>query len=272
MIGARLGAGREAEVFVWGGAAVLKLYRPGFGGHETEASALRQLEGRGVAPRLIGVVDHDQRRGLVLERLHGSDMLALLQREPWRLLNLARGLARAHLRIHEVEAPDGLPDLRDVVAARIHSTPLPSHLRDFALRELTTLPAGDRLVHGDYHPGNLLITPGQQTVIDWTAASRGAPDADYARTLLLLRRADPLPGTPLVARVLMAAGRSAFARAYSHAYRRGRSEPVQNLSSWLTVVTAARMSEGIDVERPRLLGLLDTAWRRRAHYDRSRRR
>jgi RIO-like serine/threonine protein kinase len=31
--GARIGAGREADVFAWDEHAVLKLYRPGFGGH-----------------------------------------------------------------------------------------------------------------------------------------------------------------------------------------------------------------------------------------------
>ena len=40
-----LGAGREAEVYAWGDGAVLKLYRPGFGGHGAEATALRALDG-----------------------------------------------------------------------------------------------------------------------------------------------------------------------------------------------------------------------------------
>jgi hypothetical protein len=31
MIGSKLGAGREAEVYAWDDDAVVKLYRPGFG-------------------------------------------------------------------------------------------------------------------------------------------------------------------------------------------------------------------------------------------------
>ena len=85
MIGARIGAGREADVHAWSGDAVVKLYRPGFGGHRAEARALAALDGHGVAPRLIGVVDCDGRTGLVLERLDGADMLTLLQRQPFVL-------------------------------------------------------------------------------------------------------------------------------------------------------------------------------------------
>lgn len=40
MIGAKLGAGREADVHAWGDDAVVKLYRPGFGGHRAKALAL----------------------------------------------------------------------------------------------------------------------------------------------------------------------------------------------------------------------------------------
>jgi serine/threonine protein kinase len=263
-IGPRLGAGREAEVFAWEPDAVVKLYRPGFVGHDAEATALRSLDDHDVAPRLIDIVDIDDRPGLVLERLHGSDMLTVLQRRPWSLSSLAQRLAAAHLRIHRMEAPNSLPDLRDLLEARIRRAPLPAHLREFALRELAALPAGDRLTHGDYHPGNILITDDRDVVIDWVGAARGAPEADHARTLLLLEWADPLPGTSRAARALMAAGRSIFAREYARHYGRGAAGARHEVASWLSVVIAARMSEGLDVEHPRLRALLEAAERRHA--------
>jgi Ser/Thr protein kinase RdoA (MazF antagonist) len=198
VIGPQLGAGREAEVYAWGDDAVVKLYRPGYLGHRAESVALARLDGHRVAPRLIDVVDCDGRTGLVLERLGGSDMLALLQRQPWRVLDLARALAKAHLAVHGVQAPGDLPDLRQVLAARIEDAVLPPQLRAFALRVLDGLPTGDRLCHGDFHPGNVLVPANRVSVIDWASAAHGVPEADYARTVLLLRWADPLPGTPLV--------------------------------------------------------------------------
>ena len=261
MIGPKVGEGREAEVYTWGDDAVVKLYRPGYLGHRAESVALAKLDGHRFAPRLINIVDCDGRPGLVLERLGGSDMLALLQRQPWRVLGLARALAKAHLAVHGVQAPGDLPDLREVLAARIEDAVLPPQLRAFALRVLDALPTGDRPCHGDFHPGNVLVAADRVSVIDWANAARGVPEADHARTVLLLRWADPLPGTPLISRGLMAAGRSAFAHGYARTYGGGSHKPLQLMDSWLTVHAAARLSEGIEVEQPTLIGLLDRARR-----------
>jgi Ser/Thr protein kinase RdoA (MazF antagonist) len=218
---------------------------------------LATLGGHGVAPRLIQTVDRDGRTGLVLERLSGSDMLARLGAQPWRVLGLARALADAHLAVHQVQAPTDLPPFRHVLAARIHDAVMPPHLRDHALRVLDGLPDGDRLCHGDYHPGNLLAAADRVAVIDWPNAARGTPEADHARTMLLLRWADPLPDTTPASRALITAGRSVFAHAYARAYRAGSAQPLRQVSSWLVVHAAARLSEGIEVERCTLIGYLD---------------
>ncbi len=259
MIGAKLGEGREAEIYAWGDSAVLKLYRPGFAGHHTESLALAALAGQAVAPRLIEVVEHDGRTGVVLQRLSGTDMLTLLQRQPWRVRGLGISLAEAHVNIHGQQAPSGVPDLRELLAERIRDAGLPGPLRGFALGVLEGLPDADRLCHGDYHPGNLLICDGTPGVIDWAASARGAPEADHARTLLLLRWANPLPGTALLFRGLIAAGRSLLATTYGRHYRQANPGQLRHVQSWLTVNIAARLSEGIDAERTQLTGLLERA-------------
>jgi Ser/Thr protein kinase RdoA (MazF antagonist) len=259
LIGPKLGEGREADVYAWGGDAVVKLYRPGYLGNRAEAAALGTLAGHDVAPRLIDTVECDGRTGLVLERLDGTDMLSLLQRQPWRVLGLARALATAHLVIHGIHAPPDLPDLRQVLTARIEDAVLPPPLREHALRVLDRLPDGDRLCHGDYHPGNVLVAAGRVGVIDRANAARGVPEADHARTVLLLRWADPLPGTPVIARALIAAGRSAFAHGYVRTHRHGAPQPLSHVDSWLVVHAAARLAEGLEAERATLVGFLDRA-------------
>jgi hypothetical protein len=260
MIGPKLGEGREAEVYAWGTDAVLKLYRPGFGGHQAESLALASLTGHGVAPLLIEVVEHDGRTGVVLQRVGGTDMLTLLQRKPWQVRQLARILATSHHAIHKTAAPAELPDLRQVLADRIRDADLPEPLERFALELLERLPSGDQLCHGDYHPGNVLLFNEWASVIDWAAAAaRGAPEADHARTLLLLRWANPLPGTPMMIRALIASGRTILARSYGHDYRRRAPHPLRHMDSWLTVNIAARLSEGVDAERGKLIALLGRA-------------
>lgn len=255
-LGPRLGAGREAEVYAWGADAVLKLYRPGFAGHRAEAAALAALDGHHIAPGLLDVVERGGRPGLVLERIAGADLLDVLRRRPWRALTLARALAETHLAIHDVVAPAELPDVRQVLAARIESAGLTAQLRGFALRVLDGLPSGDQLCHGDYHPGNVMVDGGRVAVVDWPNSARGVPEADHARAVLLLRWAAPDPRTPPVTRGLIAAGRALLARGYERAYVRGSAGPVRDVRSWLVVQVAARLAEGITAERARLVGML----------------
>lgn len=263
MIGAKIGEGREAEIFAWGDDAVLKLYRPGLRGHYSEVRALATLAGQAAGPRLLEVIEHDGRVGLVLERVAGTDMLSVLQRKPLRVPGFARALAATQLTIHRLAAPKDLACQREILAARIEEGDLPLPLRDYARSLLDRLPDGDRLCHGDYHPGNVLVSQDKTSVIDWATATRGVPEADHARTILLLRWADPMPGTPLIFRGVIAAGRSMLTRIYAKEYRRASPQPLQHMDSWLTVVIAARLAEGFDTERPQLLDLLHQAIRRR---------
>jgi Ser/Thr protein kinase RdoA (MazF antagonist) len=256
----RLGAGREADVYVRDETTVLKLYRLGFGGHHTEAATLRSLHALGVAPKLLDVVELEGRIGLVMERIAGPDMLAALQRKPWKIRDFGRSLATVHLAVHRVQAPAGLRNLREVLADRIADAKLPQHLNGFVSRVLDLLPDGGQLCHGDFHPGNVLVEAGRARIIDWGSATRGTPEADHARTLLLLRWGDPPPGTPLLSRALIAGGRSALAATYAHRYRRD-SPPLRHTGSWLAVHAAARLSEGIESEREMLLGRLERALR-----------
>jgi aminoglycoside phosphotransferase (APT) family kinase protein len=125
------------------------------------------------------------------------------------------------------------------------------------MRALETLPRGDRLCHGDFHPGNVLVASGggdggdRPIAIDWTGASRGDPAADVARSFLIIRFGGLTPdATPAVA-ALARVGRRLLWRGYASAYAIDRAA----LARWLPVVAAARLAEGIDGERARLLQL-----------------
>jgi hypothetical protein len=258
-IGALIAQGRQAEVYASDAGAVVKLYRDGFDGHAAEAAALVRLDGTGVAPSLLDTLSVDGRVGLVLQRLDGVDMLTLLERRPWRLRQLATMLAHAALRVHREQAPPDLPDLADRLRVAIGSAELQPHLRAYALSVLSGLPVGDRLCHGDLHPGNAMVTADGASIIDWPGATRGVPAADFARTMLLLRGADPLPGT---SGTLLAVGRRMFSRVFARAYRKGVNSPLSDVGKWTVVHVAARLAEGITSERVRLINMLEAAYRR----------
>lgn len=258
-LGERIAEGREAEIFAWKKGAVVKLYRGSAMGLDFEAGALRAIAAAGgPAPRLLGRVEVDGRPGLIIERLEGPDMLALIARAPWRVASLATSLAESHAAVNSIAAPPELPDLKATLEERIRAVSLRPELESFALSNLEKIPDGDRLLHGDFHPGNVIVTAGAVSVIDWPNATRGHPGADHARTVFLLTAGEPL-NLPLHVRAIVLFGRRLFASIYRGKYR--RLQPVDRAVVRHAAVAhiAARFWEGIAVEVPRLTALLEKA-------------
>ena len=158
---ARVGEGREAEVFAWDEGTVLRLLRRSSDPKrvEREAAAMLAAADGGVdVPKVYGTTLVEGRAGLVMERVDGPDLIALMGKRPWAVPRVARIVGRAQARMHDVVAPDDLPSLRELVRTKIEAAAeLPVELADFALEKLDGLPDGDRLCHGDLHPGNLLL-------------------------------------------------------------------------------------------------------------------
>jgi len=179
--GPRLAAGRSSIVFDLGDGVVLRRSR-----HDQdcsgEAAVMVHAHAAGVP---VPEVLRAEGRDLVMRRVEGPTMLDDLTRRPWRLRRHAATLAELGRRIHAVDAP-----------ADLHRAPM----------------AGDRLLHLDLHPANVICSPDGPVVIDWENAAAGDPAFDLAVTWMLLAvaEADVSGGE----RVAVAALRQAFVRAW----------------------------------------------------------
>jgi aminoglycoside phosphotransferase (APT) family kinase protein len=112
---------------------------------------------------------------LVMERIEGVSMVEAIGQAPWTLRRQAATLADLHLQLHEIEAPDFLP-------------PSPAG-------------KGDKVLHLDLHPLNVMVGPKGAMVIDWPNARRGDPSIDVALAWVLMA-AGEIPGGGLKARLL----------------------------------------------------------------------
>jgi Ser/Thr protein kinase RdoA (MazF antagonist) len=252
-----LAQGRTAEVYLWDDGHVLKLFRdwcpPDW--VEYEAGIARALYAAGIPSPAPGeILEVDGRRGLLYERLDGVSMLQDLNTHPWRVFQHARSLAELQIQIHRQSIP-GLPSYKDRLRHDIRNTKhLAEEMRGQALARLAILPDRPNLCHGDYHPGNILITKRGPVVIDWMTACPGSPWADVARTGMLLSigaRGAHTQIHPVVREMVRL-----YHSLYLKRYRRLSPDTEGEMERWMPVILAARLSEDIPPERAALLQII----------------
>jgi hypothetical protein len=152
-----LASGRDGDIFEFAPGLVLRKTRTGRSiAHEARLMSYVAEYGYPV-PRIEEVrADGTE---IVMQRIDGPIMVDAMVRPPWRLGAHLRLLADLHDRLHEIAGPDWLPDMPG---------------------------GGDRLLHLDLHPLNVIMSPSGPVVIDWANARRGDPMADVALTYALI--------------------------------------------------------------------------------------
>jgi aminoglycoside phosphotransferase (APT) family kinase protein len=256
----KIAEGREAEVFAWEPGIVLKLFRRSEWMHlaTVELAAMNAVrDAGGPAPRGIEVIDVDGRPGLLMERVDGIDMLTQIGKQPWRVIRAGGIMGRLHATLNTAEAPSAIGNLKDRLSWQISEVArVRADLGERGLAALEALPDDDRLCHGDFHPGNVILTASGPIVIDWPNATRGDAAADVARTLLLLRMGEIPPEAAALIRHLEKVGRWFLNRGYVGAYERSSRVERARIEAWMLPLAIARLSEGITEEHPRLLALI----------------
>jgi Ser/Thr protein kinase RdoA (MazF antagonist) len=159
----------------------------------------------------------------------------------------------------------GLPLQRQTLERNIRqAVGFPQHLRTKALAALDAMPDGDRLCHGDFWAGNILVTAHGEVIIDWNRASCGNPLADLARTTNAAmgylrthqaRRAFLSYGRSRLSQVKNSLFRTIVRMAYPSYLRRYfqlRPGGEEEYRRWLPIIAAARLVDEI----PELDGML----------------
>lgn len=181
--------GASAELFDLGGGQVIKLFRDSVSeemiAREADASVHAEANGLPTAAA-IERRTCDKQRGIVYPRLEGGTLMDWIRRNPMRAGWVLDRMGKIHSAMHKVGGGD-LRSLKQVLATDIAYGPSPAPLQRAAIAYLDTLPDGDALTHGDFHLGNVMMTPEGMMVIDWSKAAAGHPAADAVRSEMLMR-------------------------------------------------------------------------------------
>ena len=239
--------GRTADVYHWDDGYILKLFHNWFElqNIEYELKIARAVHASGVkAPEVKELIQIQGRNGLIYERVIGESMLDMFQHKPWKVFTYARTLARLHAQMHEcVFDSASIPAQRRRLQNKInHADALSDSLKTSLLNALQSLPDGNRVCHGDFHPANVLISGEDASVIDWMDASRGNPLADVARTSIILLGAaesEEIPNPFIKSLVKI------FHSIYLRQYFRLRPGGEDEYRRWQPIIAGARLSEEI---------------------------
>lgn len=205
--GVLLAAGRDADIFEYGPGLVLRRSRDGRS-MASEAQIMEYVRSQGFPVPAVEQLSDDH-LDLVMERIDGLDMVAAMTKHPWTIARQGRVLANLHRRLHELAAPDWMRD--------------------------APVGHGNRLLHLDLHPLNVMIGPQGPIVIDWTGACRGDPSVDVALAWVLMQAGEAEVGRMIGA--ILGRARSMLVRSFL------RSFDLTEVRSRLAQVVAWKVSD-----------------------------
>lgn len=202
--GALIASGRDADIFECGPGLVVRRSRAGRPMHH-EALTMEFLRSEGYPVPSVESVSEDGTE-LVMERIYGRSMVELMSRAPWTITGQGKLLAELHEHLHSLRAPEFLQ---------------PSPVGE----------VGNRILHLDLHPLNVMVTKSGPVVIDWANTKVGDPDVDVAVAWLLIAGGQ-IPGGKLLAR-LLGWGRGILVEGFSSSFDRSRiASKVRSACEW----------------------------------------
>ncbi|MDH3231016.1 MAG: phosphotransferase [Alphaproteobacteria bacterium] len=236
-----LATGATAEVLAWKDGQVIKLFREraSFHGHELAATRAASASGLAVPAVIGGLVEVEDREGIVFERVDGPTMAGYVEDHPDEAVGCAVRMADLHAEIHRRDV-SGIVELGQILTWAIdRADALALDTRKAVLGILDRLPGGSALCHGDFHPHNIIMGASGPVAIDWAMGARGNALADFARAWLISRLwlSDVGSGKPKQCW-------KAFWPAYSRRYRDLIPCPDDELADWRIVTAAASL--GLD--------------------------
>jgi uncharacterized protein (TIGR02172 family) len=188
----KIASGFTADVFMLDNTKVLKLYFEGWDVNyilnEYHVNCLIQSYSIKV-PKAYEIVTVGSRTGIIFQKLQNITMKDKINEDKRNGFGYAKTLAQEHYRINRVTySKNELAGQRDAYIKLIESrAKLNNTQKNKLIQLLKSLPDGNKICHGDFHPYNLLYEDDIIYIIDWVGALRGNPLADVAGSYLIMK-------------------------------------------------------------------------------------
>ena len=237
----RVLAVRNNKTIYRDGDDCVKVFGEDFAKDDVLAEALNQarVEHTGLnIPKIKAVTMIDGKWAIVSEYIKGKTLDRLMAENPDKKHEYMEMFVDLQIKVQSCTCPL-LPKLKDKMSRKISQADLDATTRYDLHTRLEGMPKHNKLCHGDFNPGNIIITDdGTPYILDWSHATQGNASADVARTYLLFWLNGDIDG----------------AEEYLDLFCAKSGTDKQYVQKWMPIVAASQSVKGNAKEREFLLG------------------
>lgn len=176
-----LAKGNTAEVFDCGDGNVCKLFWKDYPVEaiQREFSNAKVINGTSLkTPKALELVEIDGRKGIIYQKIEGKSLLKEIFEQPELAPKVLGEMVGLQKELH-------MHTSGEIISYK-------DYLGFFNYEGADSLPDGDIICHGDFHPDNVIRgVDGQLFVIDFMNLCHGPKEYDIARTFVLLTEGGP---------------------------------------------------------------------------------
>lgn len=237
----RVLAVRNNKTIYRDGDDCVKVFGDDFAKDDVLAEALNQarVEHTGLnIPKIKAVTMIDGKWAIVSEYIKGKTLDRLMAENSDKKHEYMEMFVDLQIKVQSCTCPL-LPKLKDKMSRKISQADLDATTRYDLHTRLEGMPKHNKLCHGDFNPGNIIITDdGTPYILDWSHATQGNASADVARTYLLFWLNGDIDG----------------AEEYLDLFCAKSGTDKQYVQKWMPIVAASQSVKGNAKEREFLLG------------------
>lgn len=174
-------------------------------------------------PKLLNVSKTDEGWAITREFIEGKTLAQLMEENPDQEDAYLEKFVDLQMEIHSKKSPH-LNKIKDKMHGKISASNYEATLRYDLHNRLEGMKKHSKVLHGDYCPANIIVTPdGDYYIIDWAHATQGNASADAARTYL----------------VFNLQGKKELAEKYLDLFCKKADIPKQLIQQWMPIVACS---------------------------------